>query len=540
VRVLIFHGYLLRGTGSNVYNANLARALVRLGHEVHLLCQDRAAAELDFVDAVADWDSGSLEVRALRDPVRLTAYRPALGGLLPVYVADRYEGIEARPFGELDDEELARYLDANVAAVAEVAAAVRPDAALANHMVMGPAILARALGADVPYAVKIHGSAMEYTVAPEPERFLPYALEGLRPARGVLVGSRHIAERLWETTGDPELPARTRLGPPGVDVELFAPREPAAARAGIAALGGRLAERAERHPAGSAFARDTGEIARALRGLAAGEGPLVAYVGKLILSKGVDLLAAAWPLVLAEVPDARLAVVGFGAYRDGFERLLAALAAGDLEGAAGLAAAGRAEEGGARAPLRHLLAFLGGLEGERRAAYRAAATGIRDSVTVVGRLEHDELAEVLPAAVAQVVPSTFPEAFGMVAAEAAACGVLPVVAAHSGLAEVAAVLERGVPAGARELLTFPRGDDAVEAIARRLVAWLAAPEPLRARTREALVRTARERFSWEGVARGVLAAATGDLEALPEPAPDGPRAGRRTAPSGGRGGRSII
>jgi hypothetical protein len=38
VRVLIFHGYLLAGTGSNVYNAALAEALVRAGHEVHLLC----------------------------------------------------------------------------------------------------------------------------------------------------------------------------------------------------------------------------------------------------------------------------------------------------------------------------------------------------------------------------------------------------------------------------------------------------------------------------------------------------------------------
>ena len=41
MRVLIFHGYMLRGTGSNIYNVNLAPALARLGHEVHLVCQDR-------------------------------------------------------------------------------------------------------------------------------------------------------------------------------------------------------------------------------------------------------------------------------------------------------------------------------------------------------------------------------------------------------------------------------------------------------------------------------------------------------------------
>ena len=48
MRLLIFHGYLLRGTGSNVYNAELAEALARLGHEVHLLCQDRDIRNFRF------------------------------------------------------------------------------------------------------------------------------------------------------------------------------------------------------------------------------------------------------------------------------------------------------------------------------------------------------------------------------------------------------------------------------------------------------------------------------------------------------------
>ena len=47
-------------------------------------------------------------------------YRPDIGGLLPVYVADRYEGIEARTFAECSDEEIAHYIAANVAAVREV------------------------------------------------------------------------------------------------------------------------------------------------------------------------------------------------------------------------------------------------------------------------------------------------------------------------------------------------------------------------------------------------------------------------------------
>src|ERR1700741_5261205 len=107
VRILIFHGYLLGGTGSNVYNARLAEALVRLGHEVHLLCQERRPEQHRFIVAAGDWDSGELRIAALPDRSpdagghgRAVAYRPDIGGLLPVYVADRYEGIEARTFAD--------------------------------------------------------------------------------------------------------------------------------------------------------------------------------------------------------------------------------------------------------------------------------------------------------------------------------------------------------------------------------------------------------------------------------------------------------
>src|SRR3954453_4159478 len=211
VRVLTFHGYLLRGTGSNVYNAKLAEALRRAGHEVHLLCQDPAPGELPWVDAIGTWRDGRLEVAVVREPVRATVYRPPIGRLLPVYVADRYEGFDAKPFPACTDDEIATYIDRNVAAVRDVAARVEPEAALANHLVMGPVVLARA---GVPCAVKIHGSALEYTVKRDPERFRGAALEGLDNARAILVGSRHTGESLWAEVGD-DPRARTRLGPPG-------------------------------------------------------------------------------------------------------------------------------------------------------------------------------------------------------------------------------------------------------------------------------------------------------------------------------------
>src|ERR1700753_1998451 len=253
MRVLVFHGYMLRGTGSNIYNVNLAPALARLGHEVHLLCQDR-------------------EVKI----PGVQIHNPDIDGLLPVYVKDPYPGFEVKTFPEMTDAELDRYIDSNVAAVKDVAEKVGGiDAALANHLVMGPAILARA--GVAPFAAKIHGSALEYTVKPHP-RFLPYAYEGMEAAQGVLVGSTHTGESLWAALPDlPGLRDKTRLGPPGVDVEEFAPGD-------------------------------------------AGRDPLGVFVGKLIGSQGVDLLLAAWPLVHAAHPGVRLQIAGFGAYEDRLPR----------------------------------------------------------------------------------------------------------------------------------------------------------------------------------------------------------------------------
>ena len=512
MRVLVFHGYPLRGTGSNVFNAKLAAALVGLGHEVHLLCQERHAEELDFVSTVADWDSRRLSLSRVRDG-GCTVYRPDIGPLLPVFVADDYEGVTARTFPELTDFQLSTYIAANVAAVGEVVNRVKPDLAIANHLIMGPMILALGLaGTGIPYVVQIHGSALEYTVKPNP-RFLPYARQGLHDARAVLVGSRHTANSLWAAIGDPELARRTVLNPPGVDVDRLRPCAAARARARGQRLADRL--RAGAAPAGAVGAsftldRDANAAGAAVAALVAERErhPLIGFVGKLILSKGIDLLLAAWPLVLAEVPDARLAVVGFGAFEEAARRLVSDLAAGNWDSVRALADAGHGAEGGPPGPARLLNAFLDRLESSgAREGYLGAASAMAGSVTFVGRLEHDELADFLPLCQAIVVPSTFPEAFGMVVAEAAARGVFPISARHSGLAEVSAVLAQSLAPEAAEPLTFPVDELVVESIAGSVVRWLELDPGQREKTRRRLADTAAARYSWRETASRAAAAA---------------------------------
>jgi glycosyltransferase involved in cell wall biosynthesis len=252
-----------------------------------------------------------------------------------------------------------------------------------------------------------------------------------------------------------------------------------------------------------------------LRALAAtGDAPLVMYVGKLIVSKGVDLLITAWPLVRHRFPEARLAITGFGAYREGLEMLLSALSDGDLATARWIASGGRAFESGPADSLKYVVSFLDGLDEDAREEYLAAAAGMRDSVYWFGRLEHDVLGDLIPAADAQIVPSTFPEAFGMVAAEAAACGVTPICSAHSGLKEVTDILADKMSGVGSNIMSYRVDSLVVERLSTRTIGLLSLGYHERNEMAARLTDTARAEFSWSGVARNLTDAAMGDHSSL--------------------------
>jgi glycosyltransferase involved in cell wall biosynthesis len=92
----------------------------------------------------------------------------------------------------------------------------------------------------------------------------------------------------------------------------------------------------------------------------------------------------------------------------------------------------------------------------------------------------------------------------MVAAEAAAAGSPPLVARHSGLAEVAEGLEAEYPPPLRHLASFATGD--VDDLRAKLEELLALPPDVRAGLGDAARRAAVERWSWASVAERLLAA----------------------------------
>jgi glycosyltransferase involved in cell wall biosynthesis len=410
VKIVLWHGYLLGGTGSNVYTRALARVWSRLGHEVVVVCQERNPGAYDLADA--------------------RVVRPELpGNLLPTFVLDRYEGLEPRLLQTLTPAERERYVEANAAAVrAELPA----DLVVAIPVLLGGPV---ASAAGAPYAVKAHGSELEYSMRGN-EELAAWGRESLAQATATFVGSAHIRSVLEQVVGHVD---RVYEVPPGVDIEEFKPEQPAEAL-------DRLLAEARRDPPNPANAAerlpDEGNAERLAAWFGSDE-PTVLYFGKLLYNKGVHVLFEA----LRET-ETRAVIVGFGDYRSELERI---------------------------APPRTLF---------------------------TGPLEHRHLVHLLPLCEVTVVPSIFPEAFGMVAAEAAAAGSLPLVARHSGLAEIAEGLEAEYPPDYRALASFETGN--ADDLDHKLRALLALPPQERGALSAAARRAVVRHWSWEQVSARLL------------------------------------
>ena len=123
----------------------------------------------------------------------------------------------------------------------------------------------------------------------------------------------------------------------------------------------------------------------------------------------------------------------------------------------------------------------------------------------IGRLDHRYAPGAVAAMDVLVVPSILDEAFGMVAAEGAAAGAFPMVARHSGLAEVAEALEGDV--GRPGLFSFEPGPGAGTRLAAGIDRLLSLPARERGELRGAVSAFVAETWSWDRTAALLLAAA---------------------------------
>lgn len=537
--ICILHGYLLEGSGSNLWTRSIAEGLCRQGHTVHVMAQENHPERYPFIaEARAYEPDGAVRVwhRATSPhPGACILHKPVLGDLLPVYVWDRYEEFtRVVPMVELSDEEIEDYIDRNVRSLTQIVADNGITTLHANHSVV-MSVVARRVGEamGIPFAVMPHGSALEYAVKRD-RRFHRMAEEAFRAARRIFVIGEEMKSRVRDVLPSVEgLEEKFSDLHLGVDTGQFVPI-PREARAGsIAALTGLLAEM----PAGRRPEQTRGLIDRldggmteatltaamdASRGyenkapdadLAARLGrvswdsdPTLLFVGRLISTKGIHAVVAALPLLLKERPDLRLLVVGHGPLREPMEAMLWALQHGetgllDLIVSRGRQLEGSPEGESADTALSQVARFYEALvaRGEMDDYLEAAREYLRpESVVFTGYLTHRELRFLFPCCDVAIFPSVVKEAGPLVFLEALASGAYPMGTYFGGQRASIDSVAASLPAGAAEAMKLDADPNRTVAdIVRNVPAAL----ELGDRYKEALFQIARDHYDWSSVAR---------------------------------------
>lgn len=538
--ICILHGYLLEGSGSNLWTRSVVESLCRAGETVHLMAQENHPERYPFITEARRYDTDGSVASFYRGaegayPGRCILHKPVLGDTLPVYVWDKYEEFSrVVPMVDLPDGEIAEYVSRNVHALTRIVRENGITAVHANHAVLMSVVAQRVCAEEgIPFSIMPHGSALEYAVKRD-ARFLRLATGAFTAAGKIFVHGDEMRARVNDVfTSVPGLDAKMVDLHLGVDTSQFEPvarterpRKAAQLRDALAGLPrGRTPEQTDAMLAGLRGGLAGAALEEALavgRGHAskvpdAGleerldtvdweHGRTLLYVGRLISAKGVQEVVAALPLILEQSPGMRLLVVGHGPLREPLEAMLWALEHGERALFAEIVARGRALEGdpegeGGGHELTKVAAFLDGLRarGELDAYFEAGRRHVRQGrVIFTGYLTHRELRHLFPCCDAAVFPSVVKEAGPLVFLEALASGSFPLGTYFGGMkASIDSVAEVLPPDVAQVMKLDPAPERTVADIVHHVPMALEAGE----QHREALFRVARDRYDWSSVSR---------------------------------------
>lgn len=339
MKIVMVHGYFLRGTCSNLFVANTCRELCKLGHQVKLFCQEEKPQLFDFIETAWDFDRHNHNItivyqQATPYPGKCQLYRPNLNGFLPVYVYDNYPGYVVKTYSDCTPAEIEAYIEDNRRALDAVVDPGRTALVLSNHSIMQPVYVARSRLGHCRHVMTVHGSCLNFSVR-HSLLLKEYAREALANAEWVVFISQYSRlEFLAFFDNDPSLYAKSLVIPGGVDLKNFISlNDSSEKQAEIDGLLARLAAPpliAGQPSSATALWQTDEDVVRKLGRIDFMDEKIILYYGKYLWTKGVQLLIAAAPLMLMKNHRLRIILVGFGSSRDYFETLIKALDQGDL------------------------------------------------------------------------------------------------------------------------------------------------------------------------------------------------------------------
>ncbi|MFC2088985.1 hypothetical protein ACFLSX_05225, partial [Calditrichota bacterium] len=137
----ILHGYLLEGSGSNLWTRSIIQALCKQGEIVHLFCQENHPEKYDFISEAYQYEHdgriSTLLKRKIAYPGACIMHKPKLGDKLPVFVWDHYEEFsKVVPMIELSNDEINNYINRYINIVKIVIDKYKLKVLHANHAVL--------------------------------------------------------------------------------------------------------------------------------------------------------------------------------------------------------------------------------------------------------------------------------------------------------------------------------------------------------------------------------------------------------------------
>jgi len=456
MRIGLYHGYKLTGSGSNEYTRYLAKSLIDAGHEIHIICREENPQYVPYITHAYAWKrDGTVETLFTRPDETSACFFHQLphGDIRPVYLTDKQREGNVKSFVALSDEELKEYHRLNERLLTEILSRHSLDVLHANHVVYQPlAALPACQATGTPLVVYPHGSSIEYTVRLD-ERYKRLALKGLLESTGLIIGNREVRDRILKIYPDHReaILAKTRIVGVGVDTSLFEPVERAKRRESIQRLiateggGGKTPaqtrELHERLEAGDIeTVRDYNaaykhslpdeDLNEHLNRIPWEQNILI-FVGALTVGKGLQSLITVLPKILHAHPQTHLVIVGSGSYREALEALVYAISTSNRTLLFELCAKGkdldRNEQTG---PWEDVQIFLDDPANASFILEHGRELG--EHVHFLGRLDHSRLRYLFPCADLAVFPSVIPEAYPLVLMESLSNGVLPLVSYFSG------------------------------------------------------------------------------------------------------------
>jgi len=464
LEILFWHGYLLHGSGSNIFALNIVEEFLK-ENNVYLFSQENKWDEIEGIGSHWIMDSNQdISIKTKFKETGFVGVTPYIGDLLPVFVYDDYDGFKVKTFDKLTNMELERYIDLNVKALIKFLQTTKIDIIYCNHFAISPYIMKKVEEkTGVPYVVIGHGSSLNYIISKD-KRYMDLSYEGFLSSKNVVVQSEYIRGRSCEIYEKIDFfkDPRFQIIPSGVNFDKF----------------NRLLKREEikkiiedkvhfsNGPSKEIYdenyekikkIEDIEEIKKIVDRSEEGieyrdidsdlmsklteklkDKNNILYIGKLIISKGVQILLMSLPYIFQKNPNVSITIVGYGKFRPTLEILLRGLIEGNKELLEIIIEKGNYLEGKKHGELKYLSKFWNSLKKDDKIErYLELAKKINlDRVVFLGKLDHDILPYVIKKHSVIVVPSIFPESFGMVSIEGMSQGLIPIVFNHSGLKEV--------------------------------------------------------------------------------------------------------